>query len=320
MITSASPFFARGSIYQGLVSHLAISDENYSVSDTGLYFYDAPIVGDLASYSGFKTRFVVEYAGLIWLGGATDTNPQQARLFKSAVASPLSFSEISTGINTTDVETSLYELAGIAANGTYIVVLANDGSISISTNGGSTFTAGQKIPFSGFLPAHGILASASGFVAYGADGQLFTASDPSGTWVSRNSQFGTNSIDAGIVAGAFVVSGGKQFISSAPLNDLSTWTLQNSDVTGALEQLGYDGSRLFAGGSHWLTSTNNGDDWSVPANTPGLTVKSIYEKNSRWFVHFGAGELSYSDDAASWINVSSIGLPGVAINIAVPVS
>lgn len=331
MILNPSPFLGFNSVFKGPVNHVAMAqritsagipittDLGFRVSNNGKRFHRRGIEGDLpaATQGGDGLPGAFYPSALKKIGSALyaigrlwdDGNNARCAIFRSD-DSGRTWLHRPTSIDGTKGSSGDRDFVGIDGNDSYIVALSSTGERAVSTDDGETFTGYGNIGFSGTRPARCIAASSAGFVAGGISGQLFAATDPRTAWGSRTSQFGTGRIDVAVAGNVFLLAGINGLVSTAPLNNLSTFTARSTGISGNFSGAAYRAGKWFLWGASglWVTTPDGMSSFSIPTNDPGGTVRDCYHDGDKWLAFQVGGQLAISEDETAWETIENSGL------------
>lgn len=329
MILNPTPFLGFNGVFKGPVNHVAMAqrllgvtpistDIGFRVSSSGKQFHPRGIDGDLASATqggggsgAFYPSEIRKIGSALYAVGRLwdDGNNARCAIYRSADGGRTWWHK-PTSIDGTKGSSGDREFVGIAGNNDYIVALSSSGERAVSTDGGETFTGYGNIGFSGTKPARCIAASAAGFVAGGLSGQLFTVADPRSAWGARTSQFGSGRIDVAVAGNVFLMAGINGLVSTAPLNDLSTFTARTTGISGNFNGAAHRSGRWFLWGpqSLWVTTPDGLGSFTVPASNPGGIVTDCYHDGEKWLAFRHGGGLAFSENDTTWETVDSPGL------------
>lgn len=346
MILGPSPFFGFNSVYKGPVNFVAfapqvLTDSNgqfdanlqFRISGDGERYLERAVKGDLAVYiksgagqpgAAFPTR-LLRFGGKLYMASRIidlrrpDLNhDNRGALFRTEDGE--TWDQIITGIEGTVGGKDWF--VDLATDGTRLIVLRNDGTFASSTDGES-FTNHGSAGLTGTQPAMTVAATASGIAIGGISGQLRTAASVSGSFTTRTSQFGTDTIQRIITGDLFVAVGGTK-ISTAPLTNLSTWTLR-TNPGGTMSNAVYGDGRQFAfGGNDIWNVSDDAVTWAAAANKPqdvttSRVVTDAFFDGTHWHAFLTSGRLAKGDGTGPWQIFESAGLPAFGSIIAAPV-
>ncbi len=349
MILGPSPLFGRSAVYKGAIRHLAFNsvrvasggvvtvDHKARASADGKRWYPPKISGDLAKATSsakpegaFQPSQLATFKGRHYLFGALwkSETSAEAAVFSSADKRKW------------DKETTPYPVEGtlgsdafmaVAANGDYLVGLKPGGQI-IWTDG-LTWSGRNDLPLSGAGYRAYVMTGAAGGFAIGGNGPsnsvIISAPTPGGAWAVRSQPFGINTItaaasgDVALVFGHYNPSNSPNQLVSAPLTNLTTWTVAPFVANRYIAKAAYGAGRWFAGSAGvWVTSTAGAGPWTDAAAKPwaeGETgaIRSLYHDRAAWIVHYDNGKLARSEDnGGAWDRPANSGLAADANYVA----
>lgn len=184
------------------------------------------------------------------------------------------------------------------------VIVGDSGKVSVTTDGGATWTAQTPPTANNFL---GVCWGNSLFVAVGSSGTIYTSpTGLTGAWTSRTS--GTaNQLNAVLWNGSlFVAVGASGTLLTSP--DGVTWTSQTSGFgSAAVNGVAWNGSVwCVVGASGNVATSSNGTTWTSQTTAAIAAVGSTQTLNDVcWtgtlFVVVGAaGTIITGPDGAAW--------------------
>lgn len=313
------------------------SNLHYRVAPDGLQWHDVPIRGDLAAYTkssggpgAFEPKGILRFGSAWYVFGGiwTSATVNQGGVFRSEDGRTWNRVTISYDTVTPTAGFGHYEYGSASAS--HIVLLKPMGGIAYSSDGetwaGRSDVVGWSSASGPALAARGIAATSGGVTVIGtvAEGGAYrfkTADTPAGTFTDRGGFLGIKNITA-VVKGNIVLalsiynpSLGAQRSAYAPANNLATWADAGLTATTSASAAFFVLDHWYAGsGDDWLVSegasgTPGVGGWTpvaVPWNDEAVTVG--YERNGRAFVHFGNGQIAWSDDGEAFSVVSSANL------------
>jgi photosystem II stability/assembly factor-like uncharacterized protein len=185
-----------------------------------------------------------------------------------------------------------------------VCAVGQSGAVAYSTNGGSSWSAGNVPLSTGNLLGVDFVNSQKGW-AVGSSGKIIATTDGGGTWTEENSGIINTLYDVAFIddtAGIAIGTQGKILKTS---DGGLTWGLINSGLTEIFYELCIiDGSHIWAvGNSHTiLFSTNRGLTWSPQAypDTLDLMAVDFSDINHGWAVGFDGTILKTTDRGLLW--------------------
>jgi hypothetical protein len=221
-------------------------------------------------------------------------------------------------------------------DGTYYVCGCHfggsDRGVAYLSTIGSTWTTKSLFSFWGMVDVNGAYYANGIWVAYGADGKMATATNPTGTWTSRTSSFGTDEIfDVAYGAdGVWVAVGGGGKIATAT-DPTGTWTQQTSGFsTSAVKAVGHGKWWVIVGGdgkvgtSSWalLDRQNSGTTlaqafyWRIATSEPSSYVFTLTSNKASGVIMSVSGADELEPAVERWeggVNASSASVQAPAL-------
>jgi len=202
-------------------------------------------------------------------------------------------------------------LRGVTYDGsTYWVAVSADaaGSSDISTSTDATTWTNQE---SGMNVMRDVHANGTHYVAIGDSGYMVTATDPTGTWTSRTSGFGSTNIAGVNYVGSTWVAMGSSGVMTTASDPTSTWTVNSSAGTVfssyQIRSCDYDGSTYYvAVGDNGIlaTATDPTSTWTSRTSSFGTTFIRyvVYSSTlSLWCAVGSSGKIATaSDPTGTW--------------------
>ncbi|MEO3387896.1 hypothetical protein [Mesorhizobium sp. CAU 1741] len=305
------------------------SNLHYRIAGNGLIWHEALIKGDLAAYTtsnggpgAFECFGIVRFDGAWYAHGAiwTSSTANTGAIFRTTDGRTWDLVTVPYGSDGPSTAASLREYRFAAANDDYIVALKPTGEFVYSSNGTSWSGRDDLIGYDGgFGPvdvARGLAATSGGITVVGrvnaSTGQRFkTASTPSGTFTDRGAFVADRNITAfaqgNIVLAISAPSAPLQRSAYAAAGNLATWADAGLTETSTVNKAFFALDHWYAGSDDdWLVSEGSSGTPGVGGWTPvavpwdGEDVTIGYEYDDRAYVHFGNGQLAYSDDGEAW--------------------